>query len=73
MPERVWRGPWALFRWLDAAQESNVVDENTSVYSWSFAGTRMEIAISGLGESGYNMLQLLRNFRCPPLSVKQSI
>ncbi|SFN56825.1 type VI secretion system protein ImpL [Izhakiella capsodis] len=61
----IYRGPWALLRWLDAADSVRQQDDGSLLLSWKIGPGRVDIQIDGLNESAQLPGELLRKFRCP--------
>lgn len=65
LPDRVYRGPWALLRWLDDADTVRAVGADTLLFGWKLGQDRVELEMEGLRASGQTPRDLLRSFRCP--------
>lgn len=61
----IYRGPWALLRWLEAAESVNQQDDGSLLLSWKIGPGRVDIQIDGLNESAQLPGELLRSFHCP--------
>ncbi|WP_431224278.1 type VI secretion IcmF C-terminal domain-containing protein [Serratia sp. L9] len=65
LPNQVYRGPWALLRWLDDADTVRGAGHDTQLFGWKLGQERLELEIEGLRASGQTPGDLLRSFRCP--------
>ncbi len=65
LPDHLWRGPWALFHWLDAADTIEESGDNRFLIGWNMGDQQVRLHVTGLGDDGMTPGELLSAFRCP--------
>ncbi|NDJ56624.1 hypothetical protein GWD52_06350 [Enterobacteriaceae bacterium 4M9] len=65
MPDLIFRGPWALLRWLDSADDLRPGENGSNTYTWHFGAGLVSLKIDGLSYNGRPLNDLLRRFQCP--------
>lgn len=61
----IFTGPWALFRWMDAATKIENSSSANPVLAFSLSNRRVHIEASGVTYNDQLITNLLRRFRCP--------
>jgi type VI secretion system protein ImpL len=65
MPDILLRGPWALLKWTDKADEIRSGANGKQILTYLMGKDRVELEVSGLTYGGESIGELLRGFRCP--------
>lgn len=65
LPDGIWRGPWALFRFFDDAIAVNWQDNGQTILRWKYDNNKVEILFKGLATNQQLPGDILREFHCP--------
>ncbi|AHK21765.1 type VI secretion protein IcmF [Yersinia similis] len=65
MPDILFRGPWALLKWADQADEIRDEANGKQTLTYLMGKDRVELEVSGLTHGGETISDLLRDFKCP--------
>ncbi|CQI97673.1 icmf-related protein [Yersinia rohdei] len=65
MPDIVQRGPWALLKWADMAEEVEQDANGKQLLTFFMGKDRVELEVSGLTYGNESISELLRSFQCP--------
>ncbi|EOY1431427.1 type VI secretion system membrane subunit TssM [Yersinia enterocolitica] len=65
MPDILLRGPWALLKWADKADEVAQDASGMQLLTYVMGKDRVELEVSGLTYGNESISELLRGFQCP--------
>lgn len=65
LPNIILRGPWALLKWADSADDIKQEKNGKQILTYYMGNDRVEIEVSGLMHGNKNISDLLRDFQCP--------
>ncbi|CNH99067.1 type VI secretion system membrane subunit TssM [Yersinia pekkanenii] len=65
MPDIILRGPWALLKWADKADEVEQDANGKQLLTYLMGKDRVELEVTGLTYGNESISELLRGFQCP--------
>ncbi|WP_145542604.1 type VI secretion system membrane subunit TssM [Yersinia mollaretii] len=65
MPDILLRGPWALLKWADKADEVRQDASGIQLLTYAIGDDRVELEVSGLTYGNESIGDLLKGFQCP--------